>query len=86
MKAEGKAFKRLCTSISAPSEKADNDNFNKLWQDALDGIVYVDDHPIAIDHHYPHYDKSTHVLKYLFSPSSNRRALQARPPLDTSRY
>ena len=48
--------------------KADNDNFNKLWQDALNGIVYIDDHQIAIDHHYRHYDKSRPRIEVTISP------------------
>ena len=38
--------------------KADLDNFNKLWQDALSGIVYEDDSQIAELHLYRHYDKA----------------------------
>ncbi len=37
--------------------KADLDNFNKLWQDALSGIVYEDDSQIAELHLYRGYDK-----------------------------
>jgi Holliday junction resolvase RusA-like endonuclease len=38
--------------------KADLDNFNKLWQDALSGIVYDDDSQIAELHLYRDYDKA----------------------------
>lgn len=38
--------------------KADLDNFNKLWQDALTGIVYEDDSQIAELHLYRDYDKA----------------------------
>jgi Holliday junction resolvase RusA-like endonuclease len=34
------------------------DNFNKLWQDALTGIVYEDDSQIAELHLYRDYDKA----------------------------
>ncbi len=37
--------------------KADLDNFNKLWQDALTGIVWRDDSQIAELHLYRDYDK-----------------------------
>ena len=37
--------------------KADLDNFNKLWQDALSGIVYEDDSQIGELHLYRDYDK-----------------------------
>ena len=37
--------------------KADLDNFNKLWQDALTGIVYEDDSQIGELHLYRDYDK-----------------------------
>jgi Holliday junction resolvase RusA-like endonuclease len=38
--------------------KADLDNFNKLWQDALSGIVYNDDSQIGELHLYRDYDKT----------------------------
>jgi Holliday junction resolvase RusA-like endonuclease len=38
--------------------KADLDNFNKLWQDALSGIVYNDDSRIGELHLYRDYDKA----------------------------
>lgn len=38
--------------------KADLDNFNKLWQDALSGIVYEDDSQIGELHLYRDYDKT----------------------------
>ena len=38
--------------------KADLDNFNKLWQDALSGIVYGDDSQIAELHLKRGYDKN----------------------------
>jgi len=37
--------------------KADLDNFNKLWQDALTGIVYDDDSQISELHLYRDFDK-----------------------------
>ena len=37
--------------------KADLDNFNKLWQDALTGIVYEDDSQICELHLYRDSDK-----------------------------
>jgi Holliday junction resolvase RusA-like endonuclease len=37
--------------------KADLDNFNKLWQDALTGIVYDDDSQIDELHLHRDYDK-----------------------------
>src|SRR5213075_2258979 len=37
--------------------KTDLDNFNKLWQDALTGIVYDDDSQIEELHLYRDYDK-----------------------------
>jgi Holliday junction resolvase RusA-like endonuclease len=37
--------------------KADLDNFNKLWADALTGIVYQDDSQIADLHLVRDYDK-----------------------------
>ena len=38
--------------------KADLDNFNKLWQDALTGIVYEDDSQIGELHLYRDHDKT----------------------------
>jgi Holliday junction resolvase RusA-like endonuclease len=38
--------------------KADLDNFNKLWQDALSGIVDDDDSQITELHLYRDYEKS----------------------------
>lgn len=37
--------------------KCDLDNFNKLWQDALAGIVYIDDSQISVLHLIRGYDK-----------------------------
>ena len=37
--------------------KADIDNFNKLWGDALSGIVYEDDSQITVLHLYKDYCK-----------------------------
>jgi Holliday junction resolvase RusA-like endonuclease len=39
------------------------DNFNKLWQDALTGIVYEDDSQIAELHLYRDYDKANPRLE-----------------------
>lgn len=38
--------------------RADLDNFNKLWADALTGIVYQDDSQIAVLHLIRDYDKA----------------------------
>lgn len=38
--------------------KADLDNFNKLWQDALTGVVYEDDSQICELHLFRKYDKA----------------------------
>src|SRR4051812_46818361 len=37
--------------------RADLDNFNKLWADALSGIVYEDDSQIAVLHLHRAYDR-----------------------------
>lgn len=42
--------------VNRPSGN-DVDNFNKLWQDALNGIVYEDDSQIVISHNYKLHDK-----------------------------
>ena len=39
--------------------KADIDNFNKLWGDALSGIVYEDDSQITELHLFKGYDKES---------------------------
>lgn len=39
------------------TRKCDWDNFHKLWQDALNGIVWKDDSQIVVAHVFKHYDK-----------------------------
>lgn len=39
------------------ARKSDWDNFHKLWQDALNGVVWLDDSQIVVAHVYKHYDK-----------------------------
>jgi Holliday junction resolvase RusA-like endonuclease len=48
--------------------KADLDNFNKLWQDALSGIVYDDDSQIAELHLYRDYDKAKPGIQVCIGP------------------
>jgi Holliday junction resolvase RusA-like endonuclease len=51
--------------------KADLDNFNKLWQDALSGIVYDDDSQIGELHLYRDYDKSKPRIEVLVQRGAN---------------
>ena len=46
------------TFFFGTKRKADLDNFNKLWQDALSGVVYADDSQIADLHLRRSYDKA----------------------------
>jgi Holliday junction resolvase RusA-like endonuclease len=46
------------TFFFGTKRKTDLDNFNKLWQDALSGIVYQDDGQIAELHLRRSYDKA----------------------------
>src|SRR4051812_13042738 len=50
-------LKVLVRFFFGTKRKADLDNFNKLWQDALSGVVYEDDSQIAELHLYRDYDK-----------------------------
>jgi Holliday junction resolvase RusA-like endonuclease len=48
--------------------KADLDNFNKLWQDALTGIVYEDDSQIGELHLYRDHDRASPRIKISVVP------------------
>jgi Holliday junction resolvase RusA-like endonuclease len=44
------------------------DNFNKLWQDALSGMVYEDDSQITELHLYRDYDKARPRIELTVQP------------------
>lgn len=56
------------TFFFGTKRKTDLDNFNKLWQDALTGVVYMDDSQICDLHLRRDYDKAQPRIEITVHP------------------